>query len=36
VASLSFGGARSRFSPQLLEGEVGPDLRALALSISPR
>jgi DNA-binding IclR family transcriptional regulator len=36
VASLSFGGSRSRFPPQVLEEEVGPELRALAMSISPR
>ncbi|ODU67348.1 MAG: hypothetical protein ABT05_03900 [Lautropia sp. SCN 66-9] len=34
VASLSFGGSRSRFSPQLLDREIGPQLVELAQSLS--
>ena len=34
VASMSFGGSRARFSAQLLEREIGPQLRALARSLS--
>ena len=36
MASLSFGGARSKFPVTVLENEVGPQLRALARQLATR